>query len=207
MGRYKLSIGVRNEYFYYNSKNEISMHEFMAFINLPENQCGKFEFVDGYIVAMAGNTSFNHQRISGYLFRMIGNYLEGKTCEAVQDINVYLFKDNIGNCKNVFQPDIMVGCEKDKMTDKGYEGTPDFIIEIVSKSTARTDYLIKLNRYMEYGVKEYWIVDLDKKQVLVCLNTGDNPPVIQEYTFNDRIKINTFNELVIDFNNILSIVT
>ena len=201
-----MSITVRNEYFYFDSKDETNLDEFIEFINRPDNLNGKFELIDGYIVAMAGNASFNHQRISGYLFRMIGNYLEGKTCEVVHDINAFLYNDEIGKCKNVFQPDILVGCDKSKMTEKGYEGTPEFIVEVVSKSTARNDYIIKLNRYMEFGVKEYWIVDSDKNKILVCLNAGDQPPAISEFTFKDCVKVNIFDDLRINFNEILKII-
>ena len=92
------------------------------------------------------------------------------------------------------------------MTERGYEGTPEFVAEITSRSTARNDYLIKLNRYMEFGVKEYWIVDLDRNQIMVCLNGGAEPPIIKKHTFNDIVKVNVFKDLSIDFNEILKIV-
>ena len=200
-----MSIEIRNEYFYYDPENEYAIDEFLEYVNDPENQCARFELVDGYIVAMAGNASFNHQRISGYLLRMIGNYLEGSVCEAVHDTNVYLYNESIGKCRNVFQPDILIGCDKDKMTNRGYEGTPEFIIEIVSQSTARNDYVTKLNRYMEFGVKEYWIADHESNKILVCLNNGDKPPTINEYTFSDRVPVGVFKDLTINFNDISAI--
>jgi len=198
-----MSIETRKEYFYYDSGNEYTLDEFMEYVNMPENLCARFELIDGYIVAMAGNASFNHQRISGYMLRKIGNYLEGNVCEAVHDTNVYLFNENIGKCKNIFQPDILVGCDKDKMTDRGYEGTPEFIAEVVSKSTARNDYVTKLNRYMEFGVKEYWIVDPERNKILVCLNGGDKPPITYEYSFEDCVQANIFKDLYIDFREII----
>jgi len=163
--------------------SEISLDEFMNLIALPENRGRTIELIDGRAVMMAGNTSFNHIRICGYISRKIGNYLEGKTCEVAQDANVYLFKDNLGKCKNIFQPDIIIGCDKDRMTDKGYEGTPEFVVEVVSKSTASYDYFVKCARYMQFGVKEYWIVDLLKNQILVYLNGGEDPPEVHRYTF------------------------
>jgi len=197
-----MGMETRNEYFYYDSENEYSLDEFLEYANMPENQCARLELIDGYIVAMAGNASFNHQRIGGYLLRKIGNYLEGGICEAVHVTNVYLYNESIGKCRNVFQPDIMIGCEKDKMTNRGYEGTPELIIEIVSKSTARNDYVTKLNRYMEFGVKEYWIVDYENNKILVCLHNGDNPPKISEHTFAECVKVNIFEGLTIDFKEI-----
>jgi len=186
--------------------SETSLEEFMKFINLPENRNKTYELVNGYIVMMAGNTTSNHQRTSGYIARKIGNYLEGKRCEVFQDLNVYLFnKDE--KCKNVYQPDVMVGCDKDKMTDKGYEGTPEFIVEVVSKSTSKHDYFTKSEIYMQFGVKEYWIVDLLKKQIVVFINGGEDSPDIYKYRFTDEITVGIFGDLSIDFNEILKIVT
>ena len=100
-----------NEPIFYNEEDleETSLKEFIKMINLPKNRNKTFELIDGYIFMMAGNATTNHHRISGYIARKIGNYLEGKKCEVFQDINVYLFDEEIGKCKNVFQPDIMVG--------------------------------------------------------------------------------------------------
>ena len=187
------------------NSQDISIEEFLGYINLPENQEKTFEFINGFIVMMAGNTSSNHMRICGYIARKIGNYLEGKKCEVFQDANVYLFDDEIGLCKNVYQPDIIIGCDKNKMTDRGYEGSPDFVAEVINKSAAYKDYFEKCGRYMQYGVKEYWIVDLKKNQIMVYLN-GEDTPEIQRYSFSDQIKVNVLNDFYIDFNEILKIV-
>ena len=103
--------------------DDTSLEDFENFLMQPENQDKTFELLDGKIVMMAGNVGFNHARISSYISRKIGNFLEGGKCEVVQDVNIYLHKENLGACKNVYQPDIIIGCNKDLMTDKGYEGT------------------------------------------------------------------------------------
>nr|WP_278331918.1 Uma2 family endonuclease [Clostridium magnum] len=36
---------------------------------------------------------------------------------------------------------------------------PTFIIEILSPSNQSNDLVVKLNLYMKYGVKEYWIIN------------------------------------------------
>ena len=190
----------------YDDIPETSLEEFMKLINLPKNRDKTFELIDGYVYMMAGNASTNHQRIGGYIFNKIYNYLAGKKCEVFQDLNVYLFKEDIGKCKNVYQPDILVGCDKDKMTNKGYEGAPEFIAEVVSKSTATNDYFVKSKFYMEFGVKEYWIVDLQKKQVVVFINDGDDSPDVYKYKFSDEITIGIFGDLSIDFREVLKIV-
>jgi Uma2 family endonuclease len=114
--------------------------EYLTFCSLPENQEKTFELVDGYIIMMAGNTTFDHQRISGHIYRKIGNYLEGKKCEVFQEMKVHLFSGDINDCTHTFQPDIMVICDRDKAKNTAYEGAPEFIVEVVSKSSVYMDY-------------------------------------------------------------------
>jgi Uma2 family endonuclease len=69
----------------------------------------------------------------------------------------------------VFQPDILVVCDPSKIGDKSINGAPDFIIEILSPSNPRHDLIVKLNKYMEAGVREYWVVDPERKIVHVFI--------------------------------------
>ena len=201
-----LDLAVRDKYFYNDIKGETTVEEFLNILDRPENEGKLLELINGNIVAMAGNANINHHRISSHLASKIYAYLEGKQCEVFQDMNVFLLKDKFGKFKNVFQPDIMVGCDKYKMVLSGYEGAPEFIAEIVSKSTASYDYLVKTLHYLRAGVKEYWIVDLYQNQIVVYLNGGEEPPIVRAYTFNDRIKISIFDDLWIDFKEILKTV-
>jgi len=193
------------DFYHGNEYPKATLGEFLTYIDLPENINTTYELINGRIVMMAGNTSFNHQRISGYIARKIGNYLDGKQCEVVQDVNVFLYSKNVDECKYIFQPDVMVGCDKTKMTKNGYNGAPEFVVEIISKSTAKKDHIIKFAGYMWHGVKEYWIVDMYKQIIWVYTenNEQDFPDKIQ-YTFNDTIKVGIFDDLYIDFNEILA---
>ncbi len=203
-------MGAAFKYDYFRFKDSLSAathDEFIEFINKPENTGKSFELLNGFILMMAGNATGTHHRICSFFMRKIGYYLEGKKCEVFQDINVHLFHDNIKDSKNVFQPDIMVGCDRDKVTNHGYEGSPEFVVEVISKSTARKDYIYKLAQYMEYGVKEYWIVDPFKNQIFVYLNDGpEEPPEVFAYTFNDTVKISVLDDLSIDFKEIMKII-
>lgn len=100
----------------------------------------------------------------------------------------------------VVEPDISVICDMDKLTDKGCKGAPDWIIEIVSPSNFKYDYIIKLALYAEAGVREYWIVDLEQKRILVYRLELD--AVVNMYTFNDSIPVGIFENLSIDFEGI-----
>lgn len=74
----------------------------------------------------------------------------------------YTFSDD----KTYVEPDISIVCDKNKITDKGINGAPDFIIEIVSPSSRRMDYNTKNALYADAGVREYWIVDPEKEEPL-----------------------------------------
>ena len=60
---------------------------------------------------------------------------------------------------NYVEPDISVICDKNKISDKGCQGAPDWVIEIISPSSMAMDYFTKLFQYQKSGVREYWIVD------------------------------------------------
>ena len=182
--------------------NRITVDDFMTFIEHPLANDKSFELIDGYVTMMA-SPSPNHQRISGYIARKIGNYLEGKSCEVFQDLDLLLFEIDSQKCENVFRPDIMIVCDDSKITERGYEGIPDLVIEIVSKSTGRYDYSVKCKAYMKYGVKEYWIVDSLVNQILVYVY---NDNIIRRYTFDDKIMIRLLNNLTIDFAEISAII-
>ncbi len=80
------------------------------------------------------------------------------------------------------------------MTDRGCSGAPDWIIEIVSPSTSSHDYVRKLNFYMDAGVKEYWIVDPAKKSVY-AYHLEETKFETAAYTFQDKIKVNIYDDL------------
>ena len=184
----------------------MTFRKFMSFINLPENEDKKFELVEGYVVAMSSPTS-NHQRISFEIARQIGNYLIGKKCEVFMDLNVHLFQNSKSKRKNVYRPDVFVGCDPNKATSRGYEGAPEWIVEVVSKSSSRYDYFVKCMMYMNYGVKEYWVVDIFNNHIIAHQIPDKNTHVVGTYTFDDRIKVGIFDDLFIDFKEVLPLIS
>lgn len=105
--------------------------EFLKFTSgMPESE--RFELIDGYIYAMAPSPGSAHQRLALIFARMLSDFFNGKSCEAfIAPLDVHLY-DEEGECENVFQPDVFVVCDKDKIKDDGCHGAPDFVIEIAS---------------------------------------------------------------------------
>lgn len=86
-----------------------------------------------------------------------------------------------------------------KLNDKGCTGAPDWIIEIVSPGSRRTDYFTKLFKYRTAGVLEYWIVDPDKNRVTVYNFQSEDTA---EFTFADSVKAGIYGDLQIDFSSL-----
>lgn len=162
---------------------------------LPEGT--RAELIDGKIYYMAPPNT-KHQRISGFLHSKIYQYISNHngTCETfTAPFAVFLSEDN----KNYVEPDISVICDKNKLTDNGCVGAPDWIIEIVSPGSRRMDYFTKLFKYRTAGVKEYWLVDSDKNRILVYNFENEDT---QEFTFSDIIKAGIYTDLSIDFSQL-----
>lgn len=143
------------------------------FLKMTENSDLRYEYIDGEVYPL-GSPAYKHQLTLSELFGILFNWFKGKKCRPLTaPFNVMLMKsnDNI----NVVQPDIMVICDTDKIDASGkYKGVPSLVVEVLSRATRSRDMLKKLELYMQTGVKEYWIVDPDKKEFLVyCFEKND----------------------------------
>ncbi|WP_049945011.1 Uma2 family endonuclease [Butyrivibrio sp. AC2005] len=87
---------------------------------------------------------------------------EGKCKVYESPIDIQLDRDD----KTMVEPDVVVICERDIIRRKNVFGAPDFILEVLSKSTRRKDMLLKSYKYIEAGVREYWMIDPDKKLLI-----------------------------------------
>ena len=168
------------------------------YYNLPEDV--RAELIDGQLIYNQATPSRIHQTILSELHTIINNYIKSKSgsCRVYPaPFAVKLKSDR----KTIVEPDISVICDRNKLTDKGCTGAPDWIIEIVSPSTSSYDYITKLNLYADAGVREYWIVDPAKQSVLVYYLEQKNFRV-EAYTFDDTIKVNIYEDLYIDFSEL-----
>ena len=160
--------------------------------NLPENE--RAELIDGelYMMATPGRI---HQKLVMLLSNNIFNYIHSKNgdCEVYPaPFAVYLNADN-----NIYlEPDISVICDKNKLTDEGCKGAPDWVIEIVSPSSRAMDYNKKLFIYRTAGVREYWIADSMKQLITVYNFEYDT---FEQYCFSDKVKAGIYEDFEIDF--------
>lgn len=146
--------------------------------NLPSGE--RAELINGRFYAMAPPNRI-HQKLVSELTIAIGQYI--KTTGGDCEIYPAPFAVNLDkNDKNWVEPDISVICDKNKLTKKGCSGAPDFIIEIVSPTSRKTDYTQKNALYSETGVREYWIIDPAKERTTVYHYEEDAAPTIYPFT-------------------------
>ena len=168
--------------------------------SLPEDT--RAEIFDGQIHCMAG-PSQTHQTILLELSSTLNTFVKKKNGSCKVFPAPFDVKLN-DNPLTIVQPDIMIVCDQNKLDGKRCNGAPDFIIEIVSPGNSSDDYVKKLYYYKNYGIREYWIVDPNRRTISVNYFEGDMISV--PYTFNSTVKVNIYEDLYIDFKEIEKII-
>jgi Uma2 family endonuclease len=145
----------------------------------------RYELIDGIAYAMAPAPARRHQEVMLELARQIADALDGSPCRpyvAPFDIRLPRALEQDDEADTVVQPDISVICDKAKLDERGCRGAPDWIIEVLSPSTAGHDHILKRALYERVGVREYWLVHpVDLVVTIYLLENGAyGKPVVQE---------------------------
>lgn len=166
---------------------------------LPEER--RVELIDGVFYDMASPSS-NHQILIGEL------YLQLKLCERahkgtcrvlLSPLDVQLDQDRY----TMLQPDLLVVCDAERIRKRLIFGAPDLAIEVLSPSSRSRDLVLKLRKYKAAGVREYWVVDPEYRQVLVYLFGEET--ILHMYSFDDKVPVSiSEGECVVDFGEISS---
>lgn len=188
---------VKEEAFAYYGEKRQGMYTLRDYYNLPKER--RAELIDGVFYDMSAPSSI-HQVVSGEIYDMLRSYIRsrrGQCVAAYAPLDVQLDR----NDRTMVQPDVMVVCDRSKFQRGIVYGAPDFIVEILSKATKKKDSFLKLSKYANAGVREYWIVDPEKRSVVVYDLEHDNWPVV--YGFDHSIPVTIFGgECKIDFTEI-----
>ena len=149
-----------------------------------------------------------HQEIVGELFAQLYTCLRGKRCKVyLSPFAVRPFEqdsDLPSDVDTMVEPDITVICDSRKLDKYGCKGAPDMVIEILSPSSRRHDCLVKYNLYQRAGVKEYWIIDPDKKVVLVHTLEEEQYHSPQVYTAQDSVPVGVLEDCSVDLAAVFS---
>ena len=118
----------------------------------PEEE--RWQLINGQAFCMTAAPNIRHQKVTGNLYRIIANKLSGKSCVPFIAPTDVVFDDY-----NIVQPDVLVVCEKGRITDANIQGAPDLVMEVISPSSSFMDRKLKLELYERFGVPEYLLVD------------------------------------------------
>jgi Uma2 family endonuclease len=130
----------------------------------------QYELYEGRLLLVASPTR-SHQDALGNIFvafklftREAGGYV------GIAPLGVAL-SQFVG-----FEPDLVyvVAGREDVLTERGVEGVPDIVVEVLSPSTSAFDRGTKLRTYRDHGVREVWLVDLDARTVGVVTADGES---------------------------------
>ena len=156
----------------------------------------RYEIIDGEFYLMSSPISKHQVILMDMAFQFKEFFKDKKCMPFVAPLDVRL--DNKGKkSKNVIQPDIMVVCDHNKINDK-IDGAPDLIVEILSKYNKKHDKFDKYHLYQKYGVREYWIIDIEEGMAYVYILSKDNIYTLPRvYNIKEKIKSSIFKGLEI----------
>lgn len=176
-------------------KPEYTAEDYWA---LPEGE--RAELIDGELWDLAA-PSGTHQEIERELLTDLNIFIRkhGGPCKVFPaPYAVNLFADDT----TFVEPDVVAVCDRSKLSDRGCEGAPDFVVEIVSPSNTGMDYVTKLGLYQAAGVREYWICDPAKRRTLAYHFGGeDDSPAV--YPFSEPVQSTVFPGFAMDFGRVI----
>lgn len=165
------------------AREEPVIHTIEEILALPDGV--RAELIDGQIYYMATPTR-THQKIGGELHYLVADHIKkhkGKCEVYMPPFAVFLNADD----SIYVEPDLVVICDENKLDEQGCHGAPDWVVEVVSPSSLKLDYQLKLIKYRLAGVREYWIIHPEKRMIQVNLfEEGKEETTL--YTFDNTIE-------------------
>ena len=189
------------DYHYNSQKIKVSYDDFKRTTEDSEN---RYEYIDGYLYLLASPT-VKHQRAVRNLLVKFDNWFNEKNCEPfTSPFDVTLYKDEeVEENINVVQPDILVICDQENIDeDDRYQGTPELVVEALSKTTKKKDFITKLELYRMTGINEYWIVNPFTEEIFIFLFKDEEIQKVRSYKKDELLKSMTFESLKIKLNEI-----
>jgi Uma2 family endonuclease len=185
-------------------RRDIEYHTYADYCSWPDDV--RYELIDGVAYAMGPAPVRRHQGMLLELARQVANILDGSPCRPyIAPFDVRLPKtDEIDNdVDTVVQPDLVVICDRAKLDDKGCRGAPDWVVEVLSPSTAGHDQILKRALYQRVGVREYWLVHpVDRIVTIYTLDAGSyGAPDVRELV--GTLAVGVLPESVIDWERVV----
>ncbi len=142
---------------------EVTSHaaSFQEFMDLPEGSLA--QFIDGTVYVSPAPRP-RHQDVVLRLASALQSYAaEHGGYAAVAPFEVFL------EAERAVQPDVfyLAADRLDQISERGIEGAPTLVAEVLSPSTAYLDLSVKRRAYEESGVEELWVLDPGERSAMV----------------------------------------
>lgn len=181
-GRYTFGTetdAVRNDssFVYGTSAIKEELHTYEEFEALPEG--ARVELIDGKFYDMGAPACIHQEIVDEIHFQIRSQIRErGGECKTISGFGLEL--ERTGPKATGLIPDFVIICDRTNLHKASFHGVPEFVLEVLSPSNRQLDLTIKLLKYQQYGAKEYWIVDLLKKRLIIYnfMNSDENPIVM-----------------------------
>ncbi|MGH7483870.1 MAG: Uma2 family endonuclease [Longimicrobiales bacterium] len=138
---------------------------------LPDDG-NRYEVLDGEVLVTPAPGT-NHQEIVGRLFRILFEYVDRHRLGRI-----YYDVDLLFQPHQYLRPDLLFvpSEEKRRLVERGMEGVPGLVVEVISPGSKQHDSVTKPARYRDFGVLDYWAVDPARRVVYVYdFRTSDEP--------------------------------
>ena len=145
-------------------------YTYADYLQWPDDM--RYELIDGEAFLMSPAPLVEHQEVAGELFRQLANQLDGQPCRPyIAPVDVRLPRKDEADAAidTVVQPDVLVVCDPHKIDRRGVRGAPDWVLEVLSPSTAAHDQIAKRRTYERAGVRDYWLVHPGDRTLTVYL--------------------------------------
>lgn len=188
------------------ARNPEQRFTYRDYLSWPEDE--RWELIDGVPFSMTPAPGVPHQRVVTESLSQLVEWFRGKTCEALASpLDVLLPSDDEpdGETGTILQPDLMVVCDPRKINERRIRGGPDFVVEVLSPSTASRDQIVKAALYEKHGVREYWV--LDPIERLITIRLRNERGLFSEVRFVEAkgmVPVSIFEGLKLDLDQVFS---
>jgi Uma2 family endonuclease len=158
----------------------------------------RVELIRGKIMKMSPAPNVRHQSLISNMSGLFYNHFHKQSClYFIAPFDVRLPIANLRNGKEntVVQPDLCIICDLSKLDHQGCAGAPDLVVEILSPGNSNHEMKTKFDLYQESGVKEYWIVETEKRLVFVYHLQNGKFIGLQPFTEGMEVKSQLFPDL------------
>jgi len=177
------------------------------YLTWPDDE--RWEIIDGIAYAMSPAPGSKHQHIQAGFIAQLYMQLKGRSCQvfgAPFDVRLPDISNQSDNeIETVVQPDVVVICDSSKIDDRGCNGAPDLVIEILSPSTSKYDLSDKRSLYERHAVGELWFVHpLDKTTMIFYLQENGKYGSPDVYGENETVVLKSVDGVGIDLRDVFA---